>query len=385
MWFHWVTFGWPIERRRFARKKKKLPDLPENGTLLTLDFTATFQKMIGFGGAFTDSAGINLRSLPKSMQDSILEGYYGSSGLQYTIGRVPMASTDFSTHEYSYADTPGDFSLTNFSLTVEDYQYKVYFHSDYYLSWMKSNGHMKGGGVLKGKEGGEYYQTWANYFVRFFEEYHKNGIDFWGLTVQNEPTSGLNPDYGWQTMYFSAAMERDFVKNQLGPALKSSPYAKDLKLMVNDDQRYNLPEWADTILNDTEAAKYVSGIAVHWYEDLEVPAAVLTTTHQRHPDYFILASEACNGFEPLEGRPNLGDWGRAETYVNDIIADISNYVSGWTDWNICLDMQGGPNWVGNYVDSPIIINAAKQEYYKQPMWYAMGHFRWACQNVKSLM
>ncbi|KAK6750035.1 hypothetical protein RB195_002186 [Necator americanus] len=97
----------------------------ENGTLLTLDFTATFQKMIGFGGAFTDSAGINLRSLPKSMQDSILEGYYGSSGLQYTIGRVPMASTDFSTHEYSYADTPGDFSLTNFSLTVEDYQYKV--------------------------------------------------------------------------------------------------------------------------------------------------------------------------------------------------------------------------------------------------------------------
>ncbi|KAK6750033.1 hypothetical protein RB195_002184 [Necator americanus] len=241
-------------------------------------------------------------------------------------------------------------------------------------AWMKSNGHMKGGGVLKGKEGGEYYQTWANYFVRFFEEYHKNGIDFWGLTVQNEPTSGLNPDYGWQTMYFSAAMERDFVKNQLGPALKSSPYAKDLKLMVNDDQRYNLPEWADTILNDTEAAKYVSGIAVHWYEDLEVPAAVLTTTHQRHPDYFILASEACNGFEPLEGRPNLGDWGRAETYVNDIIADISNYVSGWTDWNICLDMQGGPNWVGNYVDSPIIINAAKQEYYKQPMWYAMGHF-----------
>ncbi|KAK6750036.1 hypothetical protein RB195_002186 [Necator americanus] len=102
----------------------------ENGTLLTLDFTATFQKMIGFGGAFTDSAGINLRSLPKSMQDSILEGYYGSSGLQYTIGRVPMASTDFSTHEYSYADTPGDFSLTNFSLTVEDYQYKNVFGAE---------------------------------------------------------------------------------------------------------------------------------------------------------------------------------------------------------------------------------------------------------------
>ncbi|VDM81379.1 unnamed protein product [Strongylus vulgaris] len=240
---------------------------------------------------------------------------------------------------------------------------------------MKTNGHMKGGGELKGKQGGEYYQTWANYFIRFFEEYHKNGIGFWGVTVQNEPTSGLNPDYGWQTMYFSAGMERDFVKNLLGPALKASPYGKNLQLMINDDQRYNLPEWADTILSDADAAQYVSGIAIHWYEDLEVPASVLTTTHNRHPGYFMLATEACNGYLPLQGSPILGDWGRAETYIEDIITDITNYVAGWMDWNLCLDMQGGPNWAKNFVDSPIIINATGQEYYKQPMWYALGHFR----------
>ncbi|PIO58536.1 hypothetical protein TELCIR_20025, partial [Teladorsagia circumcincta] len=92
--------------------------------LLTLDSRTTYQKMLGFGGAFTDSAGIVLQSLPKAMQDTILEGYYGPNGLQYTLGRVPMASTDFSTHEYSYADTPGDFSLVNFSLTTEDWEYK---------------------------------------------------------------------------------------------------------------------------------------------------------------------------------------------------------------------------------------------------------------------
>ncbi|VDO66438.1 unnamed protein product [Heligmosomoides polygyrus] len=348
-----------------------------SSVLLTIDLRTTYQKMLGFGGAFTDSAGINLRTLPTSMQDSILEGYYGSSGLQYTIGRVPMASTDFSTREYGYADTPGDFALANFSLTMEDYQYKV---GSYFIPWMKTNGHMKGGGKLRGEEGGEYYKTWANYFVRYFKiatgiEYHRNGIDFWGTTIQNEPTSGLNPDYGWQTMYLSAAMERDFVKNLLGPALKSSPYAKDLAVMINDDQRYNLPEWADTILNDTEAANYIAGIAIHWYEDLEVPASVLTTTHNRHPDYFMLATEACNGYLPLQGKPILGDWARAETYINDIVADVSNWVAGWMDWNLCLDMQGGPNWVKNFVDSPIIVDASKQEYYKQPMWYALGHFR----------
>jgi glucosylceramidase len=36
-----------------------------------------------------------------------------------------MASCDFSTHEYSYADVDQDFALNNFSLTIEDYQYKV--------------------------------------------------------------------------------------------------------------------------------------------------------------------------------------------------------------------------------------------------------------------
>lgn len=37
-------------------------------------------------------------------------------------------------------------------------------------------------------------------------------------------------------------------------------------------------------------------------------------------------------------------------------------------------MQGGPNWVENYVDSPIITNEKLMEYYKQPMYYALGHF-----------
>lgn len=56
--------------------------------------------------------------------------------------------------------------------------------------------------------------------------------------------------------------------------------------------------------------------------------------------------------------------------------DLEHWVTGWTDWNLALNMEGGPNWVHNYVDSPIIVNAEKDEFYKQPMFYAMGHFRW---------
>ncbi|KHJ75944.1 O-Glycosyl hydrolase family 30 [Oesophagostomum dentatum] len=169
-------------RRLEKSNLRQTANRPDGSLLLTLNLSTTYQKMLGFGGAFTDSTGINLQTLPKSMQDNILEGYYGDNGLQYTFGRVPMASTDFSTHEYSYADVPGDFELANFSLTEEDYQYKIpyiiqaqklsknatrFFASPWSApAWMKTNGHMKGGGELKGKQGGEYYQTWANYFVR---------------------------------------------------------------------------------------------------------------------------------------------------------------------------------------------------------------------------
>ena len=33
-------------------------------------------------------------------------------------------------------------------------------------AWMKTNNKINDGGVLKGNPGGEYYQAWANYFVK---------------------------------------------------------------------------------------------------------------------------------------------------------------------------------------------------------------------------
>ena len=53
--------------------------------------------------------------------------------------------------------------------------------------------------------------------------------------------------------------------------------------------------------------------------------------------------------------------------------DNGKNILGWTDWNLALDMQGGPNWAGNFVDAPIIVNEVEGEFYKQPMYYALGH------------
>jgi len=41
---------------------------------------------------------------------------------------------------------------------------------------------------------------------------------------------------------------------------------------------------------------------------------------------------------------------------------------------MALNEYGGPNWAKNYVDSPIIVMPYLDEFYKQPMFYAISHF-----------
>lgn len=43
---------------------------------------------------------------------------------------------------------------------------------------------------------------------------------------------------------------------------------------------------------------------------------------------------------------------------------MNNFVSGWIDWNIVLNMEGGLNWVKNFVDSLVIVNVKSDEFYK---------------------
>lgn len=368
------------------------PQSHDDTVTIVVDTSKTYQKIYGFGGAFTDAAGINIKSLPKNMQEDIIQSYYTDKGLSYNIGRVPMASCDFSVRQYTYADTPGDFGLANFSLATEDYELKIplikralnvsknavwMFASPWSgPAWMKTNGKLYHGGFLIGHPGGPYYKTWANYFVRFLQEYERNGIHFWGLTAENEPTAGFDPTYPFQSLGFTPALQRDFIKFDLGPALEKAGYGPDkIALMILDDMRAFLPLWANLVLKDKDAAKYIAGVAVHWYLDSVTDPARLDETHDAFPDKFILATEACMGDKPwIKEKVQLGSWDRAENYSHDILQDLQHWVTGWVDWNLALDKQGGPNWVKNFVDSPIIVDAEAREFYKQPMYYALAHF-----------
>merc|ERR1712136_259840 len=144
---------------------------------------------------------------------------------------------------------------------------------------------------------------------------------------------------------------------------------------MGDDQRAYLTDWVKVVLNDTDAAKYISGIGLHWYTDIISSVDNLDVVHDMYPDMFMMGTEACAGAIIIfPNHVDLGNWERGQRYSIDVLNDLNHWVVGWTDWNLALDLQGGPNWAENFVEAPIIVNADSDEFYKQPIFYHFGHF-----------
>lgn len=93
--------------------------------VIEVDKNRRHQTIIGWGGAFTDATGINIDLLPEEAQSNLVNAYFSSSGIEYSLCRVPMGATDFSFKPYTYMDLPNDTNLESFSLQPEDLLYKV--------------------------------------------------------------------------------------------------------------------------------------------------------------------------------------------------------------------------------------------------------------------
>ncbi|CAG9854468.1 unnamed protein product [Phyllotreta striolata] len=348
-----------------------------------------YQKVLGWGGSFTDAAGINIRSLNQKLQNDLMRAYFSEDGLEYKLGRVPIGGADFSTRKYTYDETEDnsvcdDPLLTRFSLAEEDYKYKIPIINEAKKLaktlnlvsatwsipvWMKENKDYMG---MMGYPEKKYYQSLANYLVKFLEAYKQHNITFWGISTGNEPifamAQGVKLAPG--TLYSPHELN-EFTRSYFGPTLRNSTFS-DIRLLAFDDFRALLPHSIQFILPDEETLKYVDGIAVHWYYDSEANSYILDDVHNKYPDKFILYTESCTGY--IDNTVRLGCWQRGEDYARNIIEDMNHWVTGWIDWNLALDMQGGPNVYKNFVDAPIIVDSANNVFYKQPMYYVLGHF-----------
>ncbi|KFV63808.1 Glucosylceramidase, partial [Dryobates pubescens] len=338
------------------------------GLLLTLNVSARYQRIKGFGGSLSDSAALNILQLSRPAQDRLLRSYFSESVLP-----LPAVLCGFVELQLSQALCPLlQIPLLHRASAMSSRPLSLLASPWTTPAWMKSNGDVRGKGILKGQAGDKYHKTWANYFIKFLDEYAKHNVTFWAVTAQNEPLAALLTPPQFPTIAFTAVSQRDFVVHDLGPALARS--AHRTRLIIMDDQRIHLPHWAKVVLGNATAARYSAGVGVHWYLDSIVPASCLDATHKLFPDHFLLYTEACSGFLTFRFSVSLGCWERGVHYSHSILTVLNHFVAGWTDWNLALDLKGGPNWVKNYVDSPVIVDSSKDVFYKQPMFYHLGHF-----------
>lgn len=426
--------------------------LSKEGNVIEVKPDVIKQTMHGVGTSFTESSAFVLAHLDIEKRKEVMAKIYSKDGANFPLARTHIGATDFSVKgKYSYADIPADNTLEHFTIqhdmagfsneefpAVKDTSYdllpmikeanaiklaqadkpiKIIASAWTAPSWMKDieDWYLRGteetnfegtGGSLKP----EYVQLYADYLIKYLDAYQTKGVDIWGLTPVNEPHGNSGQ---WESMHFTPDSQNAFIKNNLGPALQASNH-DDIKLLIYDQNRDHIMEWADAILADTETSKYVYGTAVHWYASTnQVFEDDLEAVHQKYPGFEIIHTEGTiddlgkpapggigdpEGFEEKDWfnndnfwwNKNATDWAYTASwapnsedhpmyspvhrYARNIIVSFNHWMTGWVDWNIVLDHNGGPNHVGNFCGAPIMINTTTGEIYYTPIYYVLSQF-----------
>lgn len=416
-----LRFDWPRDDATFVRVQSNLAGLrfeqdelklkpagashsTESVTfkpdfIVELEADKRMQQVTGFGGAFTDSASELITMLSEPAKFNLLEDYFGQSGLDYNMGRVPISGTDMSTRPYSYDDLPAgeeDLELKKFELQDEDLLYKIplirlvnslkHSRKEDMLkliaaswsapAWMKSNLRLVQGRLIGNSSSGPYYMAYARYILKFLEEYERRHVKMWALTPQNEPhtPTRVGPQkINFNSNNFTPDEMADYLANCLIPTLLQANRTADaLKLFIWDDTLDDMEAYERAALGHPTIRAYMAGTAIHWYSQglRDKPYSLLHDVRAKviPQDFSLISTEAC-----YIGRPKPGSWDRGSGYARDIIENLSAGSVAWLDWNLALNMGGGPTWVGNYLDSAIAVDLPRQAYYKNPMYYALGH------------
>lgn len=203
---------------KFSPNSKKI----EN-QIIRINPEFTFQEILGFGGAMTESSSYVLSTIKKDMFHEILEEYFSKDKLNYQFCRISIGSCDFSldSYSYSYKKDLSDFTIhqdLKYVIPVIKSAQKLNRNLQFVAStwsppaFMKDNHHLFGGGKLLP----QYRKLWADYLVKYVLSYQSHGIPISYMTVQNEP----NAKQIWESCIYSASEEADLLKNYLFPTFR---------------------------------------------------------------------------------------------------------------------------------------------------------------------
>lgn len=341
---------------------------------ITVDETKSYQQMLGFGAAMTDaSAYLMKQKMSKQDREVLLQDLFGrGNGIGFSFIRVPMGASDFSSRHYSYDDMTGtstDSALARFSVEPDradklpllrralaiNPQLKVMASPWSPPGWMKTTNSLITGTLLP-----KFYDSFADYFVKFIRAYEAEGVPIHSISLQNEPN--FEPaDY--PGMKLEPKARADVIGNHMGPRFAGA----GIKTLIWDwDHNWDLPQQPLDVLADSTARRYIQGVAWHCYGG-EVPAQ--STVHDAHPDKDAYFTE-CSGGEWSPKFDENFKW----TVNTLIIGATRNWARGVLLWNLALDEKFGPHLGGcGNCRGVVTVNSATGAYTRNVEYYALAH------------
>lgn len=292
---------------------------------------------MGFGVAITPSSCYELSNMEPEARHALLEEIYTEKGLNLSVARLCIGSSDYSPEIYSYDDVEGDTSLAHFSVKRDEayilpiIKEILEIRPDLYIFaspwsppyWMKTGDSMCGGFMRDC-----FVDCYADYIIKFIEAYAAYGIKISAITPQNEPMNHQNgsmPACVWHP-----ETEANFIK-----ILKIKLYKKglDVKIWMLDhafeetDRAIWCLEKCEGLIDATD------GVAFHYYAGTIEQTLALKEKFPAMELHFT------------EGGPRLTDnyEGDACKWALMAIKALNCGYKSFTGWNLMLDEMGGPN------------------------------------------
>src|SRR6266568_3067545 len=357
---------------------------------ITVDDSRSYQSMSGFGAAFTDSSTYlmaQLKSYSSTAYNTMMNQLFSSGGIGLAFWRVAMGASDFNSTNQPWTDDdrqgPSYDPTQYFALTSMDTGHITPVIRDALAinpnlrifgtpwsppAWMKSNGSMicnTGSGPSSLQS--QYYQAYADYFVKWIQAYQAQGVPIWAVTPQNEPLYCTTnyPGSSW-----ASADEANWVHNYLMPDLAA--HGLTTKVLGFDHNWDAL--WYPQQLLSGQAGGDLYGIAWHCY-DYNSDPTMMAVIHSQRPGIHQYESECSSNTGPTDIVPY-------HTAHMAALA-IQNWAEGVELWNVALNSNNGPHLGGCPNCVPMVTinattdsngNVTSASYQLDNIYYQLGQF-----------
>ena len=205
----------------------------KDGAAFRIDPSSRHQKMDGFGASFLEAGMVCLNDLSKDQQEGVFRALFDPRlGAGFSAMKTVIAGTDFMSGGpwYTYDDVVGDVELKHFSIerdlgptglityirrAAKYGKFMLQAPMDYPPDWMLVD-------VNKNQDvSPDHHDTLARYYLRYLQEYQKQGIFIDYLSLFNEP--GIYTKIKYDSI-------RHLIKEHVGPLFKEKGVKTQLQL-----------------------------------------------------------------------------------------------------------------------------------------------------------